>query len=71
MMVRTRDVFSSSEGSAQCPGHGRIVIVDLPEDLVAAMGEGPEVMLVVRIVVLGEGVKGADLLKDLGLILLE
>ena len=50
--------------------HGRIVIVDLPEDLLTVMGEGPEVMLAVRIVVFGEVVESANLVHDISLILL-
>jgi hypothetical protein len=41
-----------------------VVVVDLPEAADAAFVDGAEVVLAMRIVVLGEGVEGADLLSE-------
>ncbi len=44
--------------------HGRIVVIDLPEDFAAVVDEGPEVVLTVKIVILGEVVESANLPQD-------
>ena len=41
-----------------------VVIVDLPENALAFMIEHAEIMLAPRVVVLGEGIEHANLLKD-------
>ena len=42
----------------------RVVVVDLPKNALALVFEAPEIMLAVRVVVLGEAVEGANLLQD-------
>lgn len=41
-----------------------VVIVDLPENALALVFDAPEIMLPVRVVVLGEGVERANFCKD-------
>ena len=44
----------------------RVVIVDLPENALAVVVEAPEIMLTVGVVVVGEAVESANLIKDRG-----
>ena len=61
MIVRTRVVTAGSAGSGE-PNLGRaVVVVDLPKAADAALVDRAEVVLAVGIVVVGEGVEGADL----------
>ena len=43
-----------------------VVTVDLPKDALAGMFDAAEIMLAVRVVLLGEGVERANLFEDRG-----